>query len=332
MKKYFFLSVLMLAATTLMAQGIHYSLPYNYIAVEVEYDEVVYTQGPFYQYSERYLGIKDVVLKSETKYELKHITIHTKTIADTAATFLYVAGKGQSGNIVLTPKGILAAYDTEWEAPNHNNNYNDNHNHNSRRIFPEIMPLQEETMMATSTAKMAEGAAKQIYRIREARMNLLTGDVDNLPSDGKAMQLTLKELDKQEAQLVALFKGEVIRTKKTKLFYFAPEQACEDTIIARFSQFNGVVEADDLSGEPIYMSVVPQLRTIEADPKAKPATNAQLRYRLPGQAEVEVTYGEQVSTKTLTISQLGTVVALPLNSMQKHILFDTKTGGISHIQ
>lgn len=328
MKKYFFLSVLMLAATTLMAQGIHYSLPYNFIALEVEYEEVVYTQGPFYQYSERYLGIKDVVLKSETKYELKQINIFTKTIADTAATYLYVAAKGQSGNIVLTSKGILAAYDNKWEAPT-------NTPHNTpapKRNFPEIMPLMEETMMATSTAKMAEGAAKQIYRIREARMNILTGDVDNLPADGKAMQLTMKELDKQEAQLIALFKGEVVRTKKTKMLYFRPEQGCEDTIVARFSQFTGVVAADDLSGEPIYMKVAPQPRTIEEDPQAKPATNAQLRYRLAGQAEVEVKYGEKLSQKTLTISQLGSVVALPLNSMQKHILFDTKTGGIISIQ
>lgn len=327
MKQYFFLSVFMLAAVSLMAQGIHYSLPYNYIALEVEYDEVTYTQGPFYQYSERYLGIKDVVLKSETKYELKHISIHTKTVADTAATFLYVSGKGQSGNIVLTPKGILAAYDAEWEEKKDTSHPV----RPAKRIFPEVMPLQEETMMATSVAKMAESTAKQIYRIREARINILTGDVDHLPADGKAMDITMKALDEQEAQLVSLFRGEVVRTTKTRIIYVRPETAREEEIVARFSQFTGLVEADDLSGEPIFLSVTPHVRTVEAP--TKPATDAQLRYRLPGEAEVEVKYGENVhSAKTLLISQLGSTAALPLSSMQKHILFNVKTGAVISIQ
>ena len=46
--------------------------------------------------------------------------------------------------------------------------------------------FSEELLMAGSTAKQAEVAAKQIYRIRESRMNILTGDADNLPPDGEA--------------------------------------------------------------------------------------------------------------------------------------------------
>ena len=49
--------------------------------------------------------------------------------------------------------------------------------------------FSEELLMAGSTAKQAEVAAKQIYRVRESRLNILTGEADNLPPDGEAMKL-----------------------------------------------------------------------------------------------------------------------------------------------
>ena len=49
--------------------------------------------------------------------------------------------------------------------------------------------------MAGSTAKQAEVAAKQIYRIRESRLNILTGEADNLPPDGEAMKLVIQQLE-----------------------------------------------------------------------------------------------------------------------------------------
>ena len=58
--------------------------------------------------------------------------------------------------------------------------------------------LSEELLMAGSTAKQAEVAAKQIYRIRESRLNILTGEADNLPPDGDAMKLVIEQLEQQE--------------------------------------------------------------------------------------------------------------------------------------
>ena len=68
--------------------------------------------------------------------------------------------------------------------------------------------------MAGSTAKQAEVAAKQIYRIRESRLNILTGEADNLPPDGEAMKLVIQQLEEQEKALTNLFTG--ILTKETE--------------------------------------------------------------------------------------------------------------------
>ena len=59
--------------------------------------------------------------------------------------------------------------------------------------------------MAGSTSRQAEVAAKQIYRIRESRLDILTGEADNLPPDGDAMKLVIQQLEAQEQALSQLF-------------------------------------------------------------------------------------------------------------------------------
>ena len=43
--------------------------------------------------------------------------------------------------------------------------------------------------MASSTAKMAELVAKEIYNIRESKNALLRGQADNTPSDGAQLKI-----------------------------------------------------------------------------------------------------------------------------------------------
>ena len=49
--------------------------------------------------------------------------------------------------------------------------------------------LTEEILMASSTAKMAELVAKEIYNIRESKNALLRGQADNMPSDGAQLKI-----------------------------------------------------------------------------------------------------------------------------------------------
>lgn len=95
--------------------------------------------------------------------------------------------------------------------------------------------LSEELLMAGSTAKQAEVAAKQIYRIRESRMNILTGDADNLPPDGEAMKLVIQQLEEQEKALTNLFTG--IRAKEVSDYEvtIVPFDNLDKEVLFRFS-------------------------------------------------------------------------------------------------
>jgi len=176
----------------------------------IEYDEVTTERGELYQYSKRYLNANNAVTEDATTYVL---------------TDIFPCEAPQE--VVKQPKEEKTKTQTT-----------------------KVVGLSEEALMAGSTQRMAECVAKQIYRIREARLAIVSGDVEHVPSDGKAMKLALKELDEQEKDLTKLFMGRTII--KHHVEYIRIDTLKDGRqVIARFSRYTGPVAQDDLSGEPI---------------------------------------------------------------------------------
>lgn len=160
--------------------------------------------------------------------------------------------------------------------------------------------FSEELLMAGSTAKQAEVAAKQIYRIRESRLNILTGEADNLPPDGEAMKLVIQQLEEQEKALTNLFTG--ILTKETEHYEVSiiPHDNLDKEVLFRFSKQLGIVDADDLGGTPVYMNLkaterAPILDAKEAEKKDKSLKG--IVYNVPGKASIEILMNKKHSTK-----------------------------------
>lgn len=345
------LSTLAQALTTTDAVLVYY-MPKTVLAFDVEYTETTRTQGPFYQYAERYLGTKDIVMADETQYELKGVTLHTKTVADKDRAYKFTPSGNQRANIVLDNKGIMKAYNAkveEGESKSQRVYESTSQQEKTERMnkdrFAErakskeqrtkIAPLSEEALFASSKAKMAEAAAKQIYRIRETRINLLSGEVEHMPTDSKMLDRTLEELDEQEAELIALFIGTTKRHKHHKIIYLTPEDDMKDAVLLRFSRFAGPVAADDMSGEPIKLTVSTFKQELLPSEEKKPTPVSQLYYNLPGEATVRVcdNKGHELAGKTFPIAQFGVSIALPQDLVKRkpHILFDTCTGAIKSI-
>ena len=120
---------------------------------------------------------------------------------------------------------------------------------------PSYSVLNEEQLSAGSTAKMAESAAKQIYRIRESRINIATGDVDQLPADGESFKLIMKQLDEQEAALTEMFLGSVSKESYTETIDFNPANTVGKETLFRFSKRLGFLDKDNLAGEPYVITV-----------------------------------------------------------------------------
>ncbi len=191
---------------------------------KVTYNEVETIRGELYQYAERYLGTKDVIVANETYYELGEVKPSTpkKNVASSSST---------STSAEEQPK--------------------------EHKIISKQLPLNEEALMAANLAKKAESVAKQIYRIRETRMNILSGDVEHMPADGNAMELVLKELNKQEKALTSMFVGtKIVRPMKRYIYIELNDSAlAEQQVLFTFSHKQGILDAADKNGEPVYVKI-----------------------------------------------------------------------------
>ena len=314
-----------------------YYMPKTILAFDVTYTQTTRTQGPFYQYAERYLGTKDIVMEDESVYELNNITLNTKTVADPDRAYTLAPSGSQKANIILDKKGLLVAFNAEQqEEKTRDNVYNSEQPKAPRgkKNGAGLAPLSEEALFASSKAKMAEAAAKQIYRIREARTNLISGEVEHMPADSKMLGLMLDKLEEQEAELVALFVGETKSRKHHKIIYLTPEQDEQGKVLLRFSRFAGPVAADDLSGEPVMLNMTVSKKELQPS-EEKPKAVSDIRYNIPGEVSVQVTdsKGKTLIDKAVPVAQFGVSVALPqdLIRRQPHILFNTRTGAILSI-
>lgn len=323
--------------------AIVYYMPQTQIAVTVEYDVITTKPGVFYMYAERYLGATDVITQEQTYYELTGIATSLRTVPDRMRIYKVLAQRGVEAQLLaLTDAGILYGYNVPPESPVPYP-YRPMITPREAFINPGAMPLLEEQMIANSTAKMAEGAAKQIYHLRETRLNILSGDVEHAPADGQAMQLVMNELNQHEQQLTALFVGTKTIEHRSTTLYYTPTEDTNSVVLCRLSRYAGIVHADDLSGEPITMTIHAERQELASEYGSEQANNkkqslpSQIFYNLPGSADIQITYKTQFQVQeTYPIAQYGVAIPLALDLFmgkeRPHIYFNTQTGNISSIQ
>lgn len=320
--------------------GITYSLPKTSLVVVVEVTKTVRKAGPYYQYAEKYLGVKNAIVKDETYYELGKVRLINRGIPDPERTYIVEFKAGTVAPYAyLTEDGLLCSINAEY-TPEQNDDATSSKKSKEAVRVSDPSVFSEELLMAGSTARQAEVAAKQIYRIRESRLGILTGDADNLPPDGDAMKIVISELENQETALTNLFTG--VTNKETSEYEvtIVPTEDLEDEVIFRFSRQMGIVDADDLGGAPVYLDLkaidrAPALDLKEAEKKEKSLKG--IVYNVPGKASVEISMDRKSLYKgEAMITQFGTCEGLaPVMFEDKKapvkVYFYPETGAIKQI-
>ena len=320
-------------------EGITYSLPDTRVEVTFEATCIKRIPGEFSRYAERYLRIKNAIDKAESYWELNGATLGTSGAPCPDKMFTVKLNGSTASNITLDDQGIIAAINTTVETPeaaapatSHGSNHLD-----------ASMYMTEEMLQATSTAKMAELAAKEIYAIRESKLAITRGQSENMPNDGHAMQLVLDELEKQEKALMELFVGYTDTLKHEMRITIEPIDNGDvtKTVLIRFSRKLGFLDKDNLAGEPVYYSIK-DLKSVKRPTtgdteKKKPVKKEGICYNIPGKAEVEVyTRARKLIKDEISIAQFGTTEVLSKNLFNRNnatkVLFDTATGGIISIE
>jgi len=345
MKKLFLVSILFVLTFKATSQVpfsmnggepvIVYALPKTELCIQVEIERTTQQPGMFYRYSGRYLATNKVITEEKTSYRLKSILVLPRAIPDPARTFSFSGGGNLSNvHISLTPNGILCGVNVPVETPVETS---------KATILPfkenkpeALLPLGEEYMMAGSEAKLAEGAAKQIYRIRESRLSLLTADIDKLPSDGDSFKSMLEGMNTLESKLTELFTGKTTIESQTQTLYLTPTSEVANDVLFRLSALKGLVTADDLSGVPYYISIKPtENKNNNGEKKPSPLKNG-IFYILP--ASTLVTIGDGVNTflsEQLDIPQFGITIPLSESLLKQpatKVLIDRQTGRLLRVE
>lgn len=320
--------------------GVTYSLPKTELVVDAEVTQVTCKAGPYYLYAEKYLGVKNAITDDEVYYELGKVKLINRGVPDKNNTYIVSFKPGTVAPYAyLTEEGLLCSINAEY-IPEPVPESGSPAKETKKTVATDASVLSEELLMAGSTAKQAEVAARQIYRIRESRMNILTGEADNLPPDGQAMKLVIEELEAQEQALTNLFVGVMTRTTEHYEITVEPTDDLEKEILFRFSRHLGVVDADDLGGEPVYMNLKAIERAPQLDPKEAEKKEKSLKgivYNVPGKAGIEIFTGRKSLYKgEAQITQFGTQEDLaPVMFEDKKapvkVYFYPETGAIKQI-
>lgn len=326
--------------------GVSYWLPKTMITVTVTAQKQSFKPGEFSRYAERYLRLNDVKDKAEEVWSIKDVKISTSGVPDKDNLYtLTFPIKGNRPYFDLTNDGVIQgvnvrkkeqpAQDVQAPAPQP-----------VKKINPQEY-MTEEILMASSTAKMAELTAKEIYNIRESRNNITRGQADFVPTDGESLKFMLESLTTQETALLTLFCGTNETEEVTFTINVTPDEALSKQILFRFSTKLGVLPIDNLAGEPVWIDItdrkisdnytmdLDQQKKLQA-PKSKKEANF-LYYRLPGRAGLRI-YNNRTTflEQEIQLAQFGSVEVITTTIMGKmadaKITFDTTTGAVLTIE
>ena len=229
-------------------EGMVYFLPKTAVRIVVQIEKTTYTPGEFCKYADRYLRLKDVASESSVSYRITNLRVEPIAMADTTKGFsVKFDPKSVASNIALSDDGILLAINATPKPVD-----------NTPAFRPAPKPtimnprqlMSEEILTAGSTAKMAELTAQDIYEIRESRNLLIRGQADNMPKDGEQLKLMLNQLEMQDRTLSSLFSGQTIKDTTEQVMTIMPDKEIEREMLFRFSKKLGLVDKDDLAGEP----------------------------------------------------------------------------------
>lgn len=318
--------------------GAVYFLPTTAVRVTVRMEKAVFTPGDFALYAERFLRLKDVPTEPNTSYRILSITQTAVGVPDTSKVYsVKFNNKTSAINMALSEDGIILALNTQpvpQAAPARFKAAPKPAAVNPRQY------MNEEILAAGSLAKMAQLTAQEIYDVRDSRSQLIKGQADFMPKDGEQMKMMLGQMDQQEKALTSLFAGTTVRDTTERTFLVVPNSELTMQPLFRFSKRFGLVDSDDMSGEPYSICVQNQTQLPATDAvqaaKKKKAENG-FYYNVPGKMHCIIYKGNKsVSQEDFPAAQFGNVELLSGDLFNKHygthLWMNPVTGGIDKLE
>lgn len=305
-------------APGITTEGVVYLLPKTELHFFVQIEKTTKTPGDFRNYAKRYLRVNDVIMEPTVSHKVNSIRMSTTGTPDKSKAYaVKFHAKSTATNVQLSDDGVLLAINDKVVGTAQQPPFKAAPK--PKRVNPRQY-LRQDILAAGSTAKMAELTAKEIYDIRESTNELTRGEADYMPKDGEQLRLMLAKLAEQDAALTGMFCGTTEKDTTEIVISICPDKDIDHEVLFRLSQQMGVVDADDLTGEPFYISVkdLHSLPPVQVDPQnakkksavgglfAKKNYESGIVVNVPGKALVTVSQGtKQLFAKEINTAQFG---------------------------
>lgn len=331
-----------ITATKANEYGIAYTLPVTAVDITIEAEFTREEPGEFYKYALKYLNVDNPITEPSLSASVKSVTISTHGVPDPDKRYLVTLKSGQAPYIMLGEGNVPLSINTEKVYETERPSLPEARNAEPTPLQSEAarQVITQEMLQSHSSAKRAELAAEQIYALRQSRTDLITGQTEQMPPDGAAMKIVMDNIEAQEQALMAMFVGTKSTYTEVRTFTVVPDGNINRQIIARISATGGIVDANDLSGFPVYLSLKELNRgemPVNDKGETLPFPKGGVAYTIPGQAQVTVTaLGKELARKDVELAQSGIVYGMaPSNFTDKkapvYLLFDPATGAAAEV-
>jgi hypothetical protein len=316
-----------------------YALPRTIINITLEARRTTTIPGPFYEYTDKYLGIQNVPDSENTEWDIIAAEIDVYQEADPEYFFSVSNKRSNNLNHMLSrlAKDSLILFPEQFfkkhSLPEPNTSFNKKIHYRDlsvkrnfhfvddttyKDVFKDStyirVPVVKEQLVRKTPEDKAEEAANYIIKIRKRKFKLLSGQYDYMP-EGEALGVAVKELNKLENEYLSLFTGKSYVEHFKKTYQYIPDNSrkISKEILCRFSAAEGFVDSREVRGKPVIIEIEDMDQTIYLE---KPVilenevlTGSYAQVRLPDLAYIKVLLGDNILNLTKApVFQYGSIV------------------------
>jgi hypothetical protein len=323
-----------------------YALPESVIRIEATISETRHIPGPYWEYAERLLGIKELIRSGETRWQIEDVGVTRHTELDPGQIYTLNVLEGTFDRTVLDGlyrEGLLVdgsemvlesapGYGLGAHTLKNYVRYEDLGVYGSFEERIETMyktlvtdtsfvqvPVQRNIVEQKSPATRAQEAADFILDLRLRRFEMLTGEYEVFPQ-GEAMTAAIERLDRLEHSYLTLFTGKTFTTRHKQIWFVVPRSGSDPSVyrLGMFSGQLGFIPESLREGESLELRIDPlgKMNDLRSAFPQQPETRSfnRIYYRLPDVASLKVLLGDQILLEQRTsLFQSGALISAPLH-------------------
>jgi len=332
--------MLLVLPFSLRAQDVAYNLPRTTLTLEVTLERNCTFSGPYARYAEKYLGIT-VPTEDAVTHRITAMHMSASVEADPAAAYTLskkAAKKAADDFLALTSLGMVSstgetdfpdAVSWHFQVASGEGDFSGkgvsfNLESRSTVLYPAAedgsrynsISVQQKMTVAKTLEERAREAAERIAELRDNRLDILTGNTDANFS-GEALGEAVRALEALEAEYLTLFTGYSTTESQTLTFDLIPGggKGRSVQVAFRLSDEEGLLPAEDLSGQLYMLEIIPETDGIEDDAEDPRFKGEYLRYRVPAVCRIRITDGVRTYLQTrMPVCQKGKTALLTIKT------------------